>query len=278
MAQCIEEKRVRFAAIKSELHLCEISREMLCTDLVPASNDAALEQRECRLNGIGRNAKPILVSNIFFTCVVYGLVRDIADGTLVSIESVRDYHVNVSGDVVLNVLRQSGGFSIFGMKKPEIAVALTDAYHNFFSFAASETRASLAPSDIGFVHFDSTVKHGAICFFHGRTDAMAEIPRGLVADSESPLDLIRAHSLSRFTEKQSCEKPLLQRQMGVIENRAGSHGKLVIASLAVEQLLYGREFDSGHLAAWALNASGPAEPDKNLAALFVSVEQVNNVN
>jgi hypothetical protein len=66
--------------------------------------------------------------------------------------------------------------------------------------------------------------------------------------------------------------------MRVIENRSSRDGKLVIAVLAVEQLLFGFQFHGWHLAAHTFNATGPAETDKQLAAFFVSVEQVNNVN
>jgi hypothetical protein len=66
--------------------------------------------------------------------------------------------------------------------------------------------------------------------------------------------------------------------MGIIENRAGGHTELVVTSLAVEELLYGRQLNGWHLTTRAFDASGPAEPDKNLAAFFVGIEQVYNVN
>jgi hypothetical protein len=42
------------------------------------------------------------------------------------------------------------------------------------------TRAAILTADVGFVHFDGTVKHGLFYFFHGSTDAMTEIPSRLV--------------------------------------------------------------------------------------------------
>jgi len=111
---------------------------------------------------------------------------------------------------------------------------------------------------------------------------MTEIPRGFIGTfvlaPESPLELHGAHTLACFTEQQSGEKPLLQREMGVIEDRAGSDGELVIAVFAVKQLLRRRQFHGGHLAAWAFDAAGPTESDKEFATFFVSVKQVNNIN
>jgi hypothetical protein len=111
---------------------------------------------------------------------------------------------------------------------------------------------------------------------------MAEIPSRLIGAFVLPpdraLELVGAHALPRFAEQKRCEKPLLQCQVRVVEDRASGDGKLIVATLAVEELLRGFQFHDGHLAAWAFGAIGPAKPDKNLAAFFVSIEQVNNVN
>jgi hypothetical protein len=107
---------------------------------------------------------------------------------------------------------------------------------------------------------------------------MAEIPRCFVADSESPLDLIRAHAFACFAEQQRCQKPLLQREVGVVEDRSGGDCELIVAILAIEKLLRGCQFYGWHLTAWTFNTSRPAEPDKNLTAFFVSIKQIYNVN
>jgi hypothetical protein len=85
-------------------------------------------------------------------------------------------------------------------------------------------------------------------------------------------------TLARFTEQQGGEKPLLQGEMRVIEDRAGRDGKLIIAGLAVEELFFRGEFHGGSFAARAFDSIRPAEPDQHLAALLVGIEQVYNVN
>src|SRR5450432_4163053 len=73
VAQRIKEKRMRLATIKSERHFVQVGREMLWTDAVPRSNDAALEQRERRLDGVGRDHEAVLVTDVLFCLVIYGL-------------------------------------------------------------------------------------------------------------------------------------------------------------------------------------------------------------
>src|ERR1039458_4670943 len=70
MAECIKEQRMTLATIESERHLVQIGREMLGADAMPRSYDAALEQRECRVNGIVRDHKTVLVPDVLFGAVV----------------------------------------------------------------------------------------------------------------------------------------------------------------------------------------------------------------
>ncbi len=256
---------------------------MLRADLVPASHDAALQQGERGLNRVSSDASAILVTHVLFRHVVDGFVRGFSNSLLVGWQRVGNDHVNIGAHVFTDVLRERAGLRILSMEESEITITLSDSDYDCFvrgGFPASGV--ALFPADVGFVHFDGTVKHGLIYFFHGRTDAVAEIPRGLIRafmlTPDRALQLHSTHALPRFAEQQRCKEPLLERQVGVIENRAGGHGELVIAALAVEELLRGCQFDGWHLAARALHATGPAETDKKLAAFFVGVEQVNNVN
>src|SRR5438552_7223249 len=53
MSQRVNKQVLTLPAIETELHLREIGWKMLCADLVPCSDDTALEQRECVFNSIG---------------------------------------------------------------------------------------------------------------------------------------------------------------------------------------------------------------------------------
>jgi hypothetical protein len=107
---------------------------------------------------------------------------------------------------------------------------------------------------------------------------MAKIPCGFVTDSEGPLDLIRRHALARFTEEQGSEKPFLQGEMRVIKYRTGGDSELIIASLAVKELLRGGEFNNRAMTAQAFNSARPAKTDQKFAAFVIGIEQVYNVN
>jgi len=108
---------------------------------------------------------------------------------------------------------------------------------------------------------------------------MAEIPRRFVsADAERALDLESGHSLLCFTQEQSSGKPLKQRQVGIIENRASRDAELIITILAVEKLFFCLQFDYRSLAAKAARTFGPAQPYQQFAALLFGREQGMNVN
>src|SRR5208282_1717068 len=64
MAQRVDEQVGVLAAIESKLHLRQVGLQMLRADPVPSANDAALEQRERRFNGVGVNA-PVNVNLCF---------------------------------------------------------------------------------------------------------------------------------------------------------------------------------------------------------------------
>jgi len=66
--------------------------------------------------------------------------------------------------------------------------------------------------------------------------------------------------------------------MGVIEHGAGRDGELVVAILAVEQLLFGLQFDRRSFAAQATRAFWEAQAHEKLAALIFGTEQGVYIN
>lgn len=52
MPQSIEEQIGTLSAVKAEAHLFEVNGEMFCGNLVPRSSDSALQERECRFDGV----------------------------------------------------------------------------------------------------------------------------------------------------------------------------------------------------------------------------------
>jgi len=107
---------------------------------------------------------------------------------------------------------------------------------------------------------------------------MAEVPRRLVAHSNRALDLASGHAFLCFAEQVRGQKPLAEREMGVIENSSGSDGELVVTVFAIEELFCGIKFDHWPFAAQAFRAIRPAETHKKLAALIFGREQGIYIN
>jgi len=281
MPQGIQEQIRILLAIEEESHFVQVGGEMLCADLVPASNDAALEQRESGFDRVGVDVSS--EPDIFFLCVIDSLMLDIANGGFVSLPFVGNQYLHIRADVFLNVLRQLAGLCISRMEETEFAVALSYADDSFFlsshsGFLPRLTNPALLPADVGFIHFDGAVQHGLFCFLHGSSDTVTEIPCGFVADSQGALDLISRHSFASFAEQKSGKEPFLQWEMGVVEDRARRDRELVITGLAIEQLLGCRKFYNGAMTTETFGAIRPAQPHKQLAALVIGIKQIDYVN
>lgn len=280
MTQSIQEQVRILPTIEPKGHFVQIGGEMLCGDAMPCSDDAALEQGERRFDGVRMNVPVYIDFRFVFDCLVLSLERSIAQGCRVGVEFVGHNEVNVLAHRLSNVLRQSASLNVLRVEEPQIAAALPDADYDLF-FGISESWLAvtfLTRTDVGFVYLDSAIHHRAFYFFHRGPDAMAEIPCGFVADSECALDLICGHALTRLTEKQSSDKPFLQGKMRVIKDRAGSDRELIVASLAVKQLLRCSEFRNWPFASQTFNSVRPAKAHKKFAAFIVGIEQVYNVN
>src|SRR5580692_12795368 len=173
MAQGIQEQRWRLPAIEAEGHFIQVGCEMLCTDAVPRSDDAPLEQRKGRFHGVRVNVAVNI--DVAFVPDRFMLL-DIASPThrvWIGGPFIGDHHVNIFADVFADVLCECCALSILGVEEPEITVALAKADNDFlFGSATANTSTTLATADIGFVHFDRTVHHGAFYFAHGCTNAM----------------------------------------------------------------------------------------------------------
>ena len=281
MTQGIQKQRAALPAIEPERHFVQVSREVLGGNAVPRSDYASLQERERVLNGIGMN----IAINIDLGLMLDGLVFVGQGQSLhcgrVGCEFIGHDYVNIRANIVADELRQSSALGILGMEETEFSAALPNA-DDYLLGGFAESRfvlvTTLNAANIGFVNFDSTIQHRAIYFLHGRTDAMAEVPSGFVAHAKSTFDLVCAHALACFTEQQCGKKPLLEGQVGVIEDRAGCNAKLIVAIIAVKELLLGGEFDGRLLATWALNPIGPAQAHEQFAAFVVGVEKVHYIN
>ena len=275
MTQSVQEQVRILPAIKSEGHFFQVGREVLCADFVPCSHNAALQKRECGFNGVGVN----VAHNVDVTAVLYGLVSCSRNSSSFHGEGIRgeiicENYIDILANIFSNELRNRSSLDIASMEHAKLAVTLTDSNYDFlFGSTSCEsiflgTRLSFAP-DIGFVYLDLAVEHGLLRFDHCGTDAMAEIPRGLITpEAQRSLNLASRHSLFGFAKKQSSEKPCRERQMGIVENCASRYAKLIFAVRAFKFALREKARDCSALAAWARDALRPAQTLQLLAALI----------
>src|SRR5271165_2861021 len=107
---------------------------MLRTDTMPRSYNPALEQRERRLNGVGRRHEVVIVSDVLFRRMVNGFVLlfQLAKSLRIGRKVISHDDINIVGDILLDVLRQCAALSILCVKEPQIAAALTDTNDDFF--------------------------------------------------------------------------------------------------------------------------------------------------
>src|ERR1035438_10300050 len=260
MAKSINEKIGPFAAIEPERHLIKISGEMLRADLVPRSDDAPLQERKCRFNGVRCDTSTVLISHVFFRQMVDSLMLGVSYGIFVGREAIGNKHLYICAHVLSDVLCQRSALGVFRMEETEGAVPLAKANNYFFvgeSCIPSPT--AIFAANIGFVHFNCTVQHGLIYFLHSRTDTMAEIPRGLVRAfvlaPDGSLELQCANTLLSFAEQQYGDKPDRQREMGIVEDRSTGSSKLVLTADTFIASIFFQAGYSRIFTAWTDNRS-----------------------
>lgn len=229
-----EQERI-LAVVKPPCHFVEVGSQVFRADSVPRSHNAALQEREGRLDCVGCDAKAVFVTGVFLRSVVDCFVRSdlsngIVDSTVIGVPCVRNNYINVGAHVLADVLLQSSGLGIFGVEESQIAIALADADDNFlFCLGSFGTASAHLSADVGFIHLDYSVKLFGLCFGHCMPDSVAEIPCSPVVDSQHPLELIRRHALARLADEKHGKKPFRQRQVCIVEDRASSYGELIAA-------------------------------------------------
>ena len=281
MTKCIEKQVGILTAIKPERHFIEVGREVLGANLVPCPHDSPLQEREGTFNCVCVN----VANRVDALAVIDGLmpVGELSECSRISRKVVGHNYVHIFGDVLSDVLCKRPFPSVRCVEESQVAIPLADANYDLL-VSSSLPSPILANSvqfsaDIGFIHLNRSVEHGLAGFFHGGADAVTEIPSCLVAtQTECALNLASTHALLRFTQQQGSQEPLRKWQVGIVEDRPGSYGELVVAILAVVERLFGFKLDSGKFAAQAADTFGPAQPSQYLPALLIGREHGVYIN
>lgn len=252
---------------------------MLRAYTMPATHDAALEQRERGFNCVGVSVALGVDAELVPNRLVPSLLAEFHRSTTVCAGVISKKYVEIFAQVLFDVLLERSTASIFCVEESKFAATLADSNDDFLVIEAG--RLALVPelsADIGFVHFDFAVEHRSLRFDHRVPDAVAEVPRCFIADSERPLNLASAHALLGLAQQKRSHEPFRQREMAVIEDRARRNGELVIALFAVEELLFGLKLYHVHFAARAARTFGPAQTSQQLPAAIFGREHRVYVN
>src|SRR5690348_869563 len=121
MAKRIHKQIISLAAIEAKLHLRKICGKVLRTDLMPASNDATLQERECRFSRVCVN----VAIHVYTGTVIDGFVLKSVNGGFFNRQRIRgkvigNQHVNVCADALLNVLRQCTALYVRSMEETQL--------------------------------------------------------------------------------------------------------------------------------------------------------------
>lgn len=228
MAQRIGEQISPFSAAKPEAHFFEVGLEMLRTEFMPTTAQPALEQRERRFNRVGLSASAHIISDV----VLDGFMLEaqtLCDATIGD-EFIGKEYVHVLPDIVAEKLLKHPASNFLSVKQAQLAITLPDSNdRTLFGAAPSLCETVALSADIGFIHLDLPAEFRLVGFNHCSANPMAQVPSGFVAHPDRPLNLAGRHAFLRSAEQERRSKPLFERQVSVIENRAREDGELIAA-------------------------------------------------
>lgn len=240
---------------------------MLFAKLMVGADNRPFEQAPDAFNRIGMD----ITANPFLTTMVNAVVLGISK--IYRLKSGRGISVNalcLGTDVLLQEMGHSRGVHALFDFQADWTATLDCSHDRRLVPDIAFTHALAAAAVPRIVVFDRALQWLGVNFFHGRADAVAEIPRGLIAaNSQRALNLIRGDAFTGFAHKVDGEKPRFERQMRVVENRSSHNRKLVRAFHAFMLFLLSKPTDFARIAARAARAVRPPQPPQKLFAALV---------
>lgn len=199
---------------------------MLHADLVIGTDDRPLEKAPHAFDGIGMHIPmnpPALV-------VIDGLVV----GVVVTDPSIGLPFIRVDGlgfrvRMLLDETVESLAIRPPDHLENDLPLALDGPDNERFVPLVGVPLSAHLATNPGFIDFDDAPKGSRIGILHRGPDAVAEIPRGLVAHVNRSLDLVRGNALLGLDHEVGGQEPLGKRELGIVEDGSRGHGKLVIA-------------------------------------------------
>src|SRR3954451_5160518 len=273
-----EPERV-FAVVPAECGFVQVRRKVLDAELVVRADHAPVKEAPNALNRVRMNlaAHPLIAREVDVL-----MARVVVSDTAIGAMGVR---VDRFGVVMHHIGQESLHGLARGVRshaKPNLTSAL-NCPENDGLVAAPPQRVALLgavavvpvaelAADVGLVGLHDPAQERRRLVVHRGPDAVAEIPGGLVADSEHPLQLIGADALLRLAHDVDGEEPLPQRELGVVKEGAHTNAELIPATVAVELPALRNPRDFVGVAARTFHAVRPAKLFKKVVALVLGAE------
>lgn len=272
VAQRIREKVRIFAPIEAKLHLLQVSGEMLRTQSVPRSHQAALQETESRFDAVRVNVSLHIDSRPVPNRLMLSLPAKMTGSATIQPEIISHQAIHIFPNVFTDILLESPRSHVLSMEKSEFALPLPKSYYYFLVRRSSSALTMSATAQVEFIHFNRSSQALTICFFHRGADSVTQEPRSAVtSNTESALNLASGYSLFGFAQQERSREPSEQRQVRILKHATNSHAELIIALPAPKQAC-AQPCQLFTLAAWTLRAIGPAQPFQELAAPVIAWE------
>ena len=199
--------------------------------MVERTNDGTLKQTPDSLNAVGVN----VAAHPFLGAVVHLLmlgvfVREVA----VALPLVGVDGFYVVGNMLLNEGMESLAIRVLDLLKSNAASALHHSDNDGLVAPVAMAETLCLATNPSLIDLYDAVQWVWVVLSHGRTDAVAQIPRGLVAHSDGALNLVCADALLALKHEVDGEQPFPKRNLGVVEDGVYGHAELVAALVTVE--------------------------------------------
>lgn len=258
--------------VVSEVELGKVAVQMLLADMVEGAGDAALQDREVTLDGVGVN----VATDIFLDAVVDGLMAEVPVHMAVLPSIVGDEQGLVI-DLGHEDRAESGRGNAGDVMRTDVTIALDQGEDSLLTPTATELLGgALAPmpvlllaADEGLVGFDGlalSTKRTKATFLHGFADAMRHEPSGLEGNAQGPVKLVGADALLAGANKVDRDQPITHGDMAGLEDGPDLDGKGLAARIALVEpdpvglaLEFARPINRA-----AMRADAPIRPDMRL--------------
>lgn len=168
-----------------------------------------------------------------FAGVIDGPVRGVfVFDTDIALELIGVNRISVRG--VVDELVESLARAVADDLKPDLSTALGSPGDDNFLARMKPSALALGCAEEGFVYFHDSTHQFGVLFFHRGANALCQVPSGFVGDAQHSLELIARDPFLALTDHVDGQKPLPERQLGIVEDRLDTHRELVATSVAIE--------------------------------------------